>query len=126
LGYFVRDWGSTAPPETCQLCEPETQLCDQLHQRVPKPATTGIWIDPSNGDAVSCEPFSSCVKHTTVEAVLTGECEKGYTVRPLPPAFSASRHCRRRSENMIKMITKAERISLTSIIGIYVYSPSRE
>lgn len=80
----MRNWQSVAPPETCKLCEPATQLCDELHQQVPKPAAFGIWIDPVEGDAVQCEPFSACIQHRTVQAVLTGECSGGYLVSPPP------------------------------------------
>ena len=30
---------------------------------------------------MSCEPYAACIKHTTVEDTLTGECAKGYMVR---------------------------------------------
>lgn len=66
------------------------QLCDESHQRVPKPADFGIWIDPETGEALWCEPYLSCIFHQTVEDVLAGGCSIGYTVScapPLPPPW---------------------------------------
>ena len=73
------NWGQS--PESCIQCRPEQQLCDEDHQRVPKPATAGVWIDPETGESALCEPYAACIKHTTVEDTLSGDCAEGYIVR---------------------------------------------
>ena len=75
------NFGSSDPPEQCSPCENPNQLCDEEHQQVPKPAVAGVYIDPANGDAIICEPYVACIKHTTVEGVLSEECTEGYMVR---------------------------------------------
>ena len=79
-GYFVANWGSLDKSEECVACESPNQLCDEEHQKVPKPAVSGVWIDPLTGDDVVCEPYTACVWHRSVEGVLSEICTEGYQV----------------------------------------------
>ena len=80
-GYFVGNSGIFSNTSgTCQICNPNTQRCDEYHQLRPKPMKEGIWIDPGSGVAMFCEPSIACLKHNTVEEVLTGNCANAYKV----------------------------------------------
>lgn len=83
-GFFVGNYREVDRPEQCLVCQPQLHLCNEEHQRIPKPAAPGIWIDPDTGDGVMCEPFSACIWHKSVGDVLRGGCADGYQVR-VPP-----------------------------------------
>ena len=76
---------STGAVEQCRECGSVLQLCDEPHQPVPKPSGPGIWIDPGDGSAYTCEPYIACIHHTTVEGVLSAACSEGYDVRMKAP-----------------------------------------
>ena len=77
-GTFVKGWDSTSAE--CRICDSPLQLCDETHQIVPKPSGPGIWISPADGAAFTCEPYTACIQHTSVEDVLLGTCREGYQV----------------------------------------------
>ena len=80
-GTFVFGYGDPSKVHGCRDCDSDMQLCDETHQAIPKPSGPGIWIDPIEGSAHTCEPYASCIQHKTVEDVLLGECTEGYQVR---------------------------------------------
>jgi hypothetical protein len=81
IGYFVlNQYASRESSNRCIECDPNTQLCDELHQIRPKPLRVGIWISPQSGVSFSCEPIVACIKHKTVIEVLQGTCTSGYKV----------------------------------------------
>ena len=76
-GYFVNF--DALDPEICLPCPPESTICDETHQRIPKPASEEWWVAPRDGQVLPCIPRrDSCVLHETVEATLTGACQEGY------------------------------------------------
>ena len=79
-GTFVFGYGDNSEAQQCRECDSSLQLCDEVHQVVPKPSGPGIWIDPADGSAHTCEPYIACVHHKTVEDVLLGGCSDGYQV----------------------------------------------
>ena len=76
LGHFVN---VHTTPETCLPCPPNSTVCDEVHQRIPKPVSEEWWVDPEDGDVLPCIPrLDSCLHHKTVSETLLAECQDGY------------------------------------------------
>ena len=77
-GHFVNF--DVLDPDVCLRCPPESTVCDETHQRIPKPASEEWWVAPEDGKVLPCIPRrDSCVHHETVGDTLSGECQDGYT-----------------------------------------------